>query len=98
MPYLDNAATTFPKPQRVTDAVRNWLESGASSPGRGSHSFAKRSDDAVTTVRKGLARFFGVPSEFRLIFCFSATDALNLGLKGFLDEGDHVLISSMEHN
>jgi cysteine desulfurase/selenocysteine lyase len=98
MPYLDNAATTFPKPGRVTDAVRNWLESGASSPGRGSHSFAKRSDDAVTMVRKNLARFFGVPSEYRLIFCFSATDALNLALKGFLDEGDHVLISSMEHN
>jgi cysteine desulfurase family protein len=98
MPYLDNAATTFPKPARVTEAVKNWLESGAASPGRGSHSFAKRSDDAVATVRKGLARFFGVPSEFRLIFCFSATDALNLALKGFLDEGDHVLISSMEHN
>jgi cysteine desulfurase/selenocysteine lyase len=98
MPYLDNAATTFPKPVRVTDAVRNWLESGAASPGRGSHSFAKRSDDAVTMTRKNLARFFGVPSEYRLIFCFSATDALNLALKGFLDEGDHVLISSMEHN
>jgi cysteine desulfurase/selenocysteine lyase len=98
MPYLDNAATTFPKPSRVTDAIRDWLECGTASPGRGSHSFAKRSDDAVTAVRKNLARFFGVPSEFRLIFCFSATDALNLGLKGFLDEGDHVLISSMEHN
>jgi cysteine desulfurase family protein len=98
MPYLDNAATTFPKPGRVTEAVRNWLESGASSPGRGSHSFTKRSDDAVSAVRKNLARFFGVPSEYRLIFCFSATDALNMAHKGFLDEGDHVLISSMEHN
>src|SRR5512136_2102603 len=98
MPYLDNAATTFPKPDRVTEAVRNWLESGAASPGRGAHSFARRSDDAITTVRKSLARFFGVRDEFRLIFCFSATDALNMALKGFLDDGDHVLISSMEHN
>src|SRR5512136_1217306 len=98
MPYLDNAATTFPKPPQVTEAVSNWLESGAASPGRGAHSFARRSDDAVTAVRKGLARFFGVPHESRLIFCFSATDALNMAIKGFLDEGDHVLISSMEHN
>jgi cysteine desulfurase / selenocysteine lyase len=98
MPYLDNAATTFPKPARVTEAVKNWLESGAASPGRGSHSFAKRSDDTVSEIRKNLARFFGVPHESRMIFCFSATDALNMAIKGFLDEGDHVLISSMEHN
>ncbi len=98
MPYLDNAATTFPKPERVTEAVRNWLESGAASPGRGAHSFARRSDDAAGAVRKGLARFFGVRDEYRVIFCCSATDALNMALKGFLDEGDHVLISSMEHN
>jgi cysteine desulfurase family protein len=98
MPYLDNAATTFPKPPQVMEAVKNWLESGAASPGRGSHSFAKRSDDALSGVRKSLARFFGVPHESRMIFCFSATDALNMALKGFLDEGDHVLISSMEHN
>ncbi len=98
MPYLDNAATTFPKPEQVTEAVRNWLESGAASPGRGAHSFARRSDDAVGAVRKSLARFFGVRDAYRLIFCCSATDALNMALKGFLDEGDHVLISSMEHN
>jgi cysteine desulfurase / selenocysteine lyase len=98
MPYLDNAATTFPKPARVTEAVRNWLESGAASPGRGAHSFARRSDDAVGAVRKGLARFFGVKEEYRMIFCCSATDALNMALKGFLDEGDHCLISAMEHN
>jgi cysteine desulfurase/selenocysteine lyase len=98
MPYLDNAATTFPKPPQVTEAVKNWLESGATSPGRGSHSFAKRSDDAVAKVRKALTRFFGVSADYRTIFCFSATDALNMALKGFLEEGDHVLISSMEHN
>jgi cysteine desulfurase family protein len=98
MPYLDNAATTFPKPPQVTEAIRNWLESGATSPGRGAHSFAKRSDDALTKVRKALTRFFGVSAEYRTIFCFSATDALNMALKGFLDEGDQVIISSMEHN
>jgi cysteine desulfurase family protein len=96
--YLDNAATTFPKPRQVGEALRDWLETGAGSPGRGNHAFALRSGDAVHRVRRGLARFFGVRDENRVVFCCSATDALNLALKGFLDEGDHVLISSMEHN
>jgi cysteine desulfurase family protein len=98
MTYLDNASTTFPKPHRVGEALRDWLETGAGSPDRGSHAFARKSGDAVIGVRRSLARFFGLRDENRLIFCFSATDALNLALKGFLDEGDHVLISSMEHN
>jgi cysteine desulfurase family protein len=98
MTYLDNASTTFPKPHRVVEALRDWLETGAGSPGRGSHAFARKSGDAVNGVRRRLARFFGLRDENRLIFCFSATDALNMALKGFLDEGDHVLVSSMEHN
>ena len=98
MPYLDNAATSFPKPERVNSAVRDWLENGAGTPGRGNHAPARRSADAVSRVRRNLARFFGAADENRLIFCYSATDALNLAIKGFLEEGDHVLISSMEHN
>jgi cysteine desulfurase family protein len=98
MPYLDNAATSFPKPGRVNSAVRDWLEAGAGTPGRGTHAQARRSADAVTLVRRSLSRFFGLSDEHRVIFCYSATDALNMALKGFLEEGDHVLISSMEHN
>lgn len=98
MPYLDNAATSFPKPPQVREAIREWLETGAASPGRGSHALARRSAEAVSRVRRKLARFFGAPSDNRLLFCYSATDALNLALKGFLEAGDHVLISSMEHN
>jgi cysteine desulfurase family protein len=98
MPYFDNAATSFPKPEGVRNAVRDWLEIGAGTPGRGNHAPARRSVDAVTRVRRNLTRFFGAADENRLIFCYSATDALNLALKGFLEEGDHVLISSMEHN
>jgi cysteine desulfurase / selenocysteine lyase len=98
MIYLDNAATTFPKPGRVTDAVRAGLETGAGTPGRGSHAFASRSADGVAAVRKRLAGFFGASHEARLILCYSATDALNLAIKGFVEQGDHVLISSMEHN
>jgi cysteine desulfurase family protein len=98
MPYLDNAATSFPKPARVGNAVRDWLENGAGTPGRGTHAQARRSADAVSRVRRGLARFFGAADENRLLFCYSATDALNMALKGFLEEGDQVIISSMEHN
>jgi len=98
MTYLDNAATTFPKPQQVSEALRGWMETGSGSPGRGSHAFSRRSGDVVNRVRRSLARLFGSHDENRLIFCCSATDALNMALKGFLEEGDHVLISSMEHN
>ena len=98
MSYLDNAATTFPKPPRVNDLLRTIAEQGVVSPGRGSHALAHRASDAVAQVRRSLARFFGAPADNRLVFCYSATDALNLALKGFLDRGDHVIISSMEHN
>ncbi|MCE5312773.1 MAG: aminotransferase class V-fold PLP-dependent enzyme [Nitrospiraceae bacterium] len=98
MCYLDNAATTFPKPQRVNDLLNSIAQQGVVSPGRGSHALAHLASDAVSRVRHRLARFFGAPGDNRLAFCFNATDALNLAIKGFLDNGDHVIISSMEHN
>ena len=98
MLYFDNASTTWPKPERVRSAIREWLENGAGSPGRGGHAFAQRAGDVVNRTRRTLARFFNAPSANRVVLCPSATDALNLAFKGFLDQGDHVLISSMEHN
>lgn len=99
MSYLDNAATTFPKPPRVNDLLRTLADQGGTvSPGRGSHALAHRTSEATGQVRRRLARFFGAPGENWLVFCFSATDALNLALKGFLRKGDHVVISSVEHN
>ncbi|MDX9714549.1 MAG: aminotransferase class V-fold PLP-dependent enzyme [Dissulfurispiraceae bacterium] len=98
MYYLDNAATTFPKPQRVNELLRNIANNGVVSPGRGSHAMAHKASDAVSHVRTVLARFFGALDSSSVALCFSATDALNLGLKGFLNDGDHVIISSMEHN
>lgn len=98
MPYLDNASTSWPKPARVRAAVRDWLDNGSGSPGRGDHAFAQRAGDVVRRTRRILANFFNAPSANRVILCPSATDALNLAFKGFLDEGDHVLISAMEHN
>lgn len=98
MPYLDNAATSWPKPEQVRRAVQDWLENGSGSPGRGSHAFAQRAGEIISQTRRRLARFFKAPDENRIVFCASATDALNLALKGLLEQGDHVLISAMEHN
>ncbi|WP_417909889.1 aminotransferase class V-fold PLP-dependent enzyme [Candidatus Electronema sp. PJ] len=98
MPYLDNASTSWPKPEQVKIAVHQWLESSYGSPGRGHHAFAQAAADLVNHSRRRLARFFNLLNPNRVIFCASATDALNLALKGLLEEEDHVLISSMEHN
>lgn len=98
MSYLDNASTSWPKPEQIKTALRDWLEQGCGSPGRGNHAFALAAADTVTNTRRRLARFFNFHSPHRLIFTASATDALNLAFKGFLAQGDGVLISSMEHN
>jgi len=98
MIYFDNAATTFPKPPGLLDKVFNDLNQGMGTPGRGTHASAKRANDSISIVRKKVARFFGVIDDFRVAFTYSATDALNMAIKGFINEGDRVLISKMEHN
>jgi len=98
MSYLDNAATSFPKPDCVNDLLRSIAEHGVVSPGRGSHTLANKASDAVNNVRHRLANFFGAPGNNWVSFCFNATDALNLAIKGVLVSGDHVIISAMEHN
>ncbi|MDR2883969.1 MAG: cysteine desulfurase [Deferribacteraceae bacterium] len=98
MIYLDNAATTFPKPQSVIDMVHDTLTHGIGTPGRGTHEAALKAGDRVNIVRRKMQKFFGMLEEYRVAFTYSATDALNTVLKGYLDEGDHVIISTMEHN
>lgn len=98
MIYLDNAATTYPKPHSVKAGVMEWLETGSGSPGRGKHGSTLRLDQIVVQVRKKLARFFGLQEEWRLVFTYSATDALNMAIQGFVNKGDQVIISGMEHN
>lgn len=98
MIYLDNAATTFPKPQIVKDGVMEWLENGSGSPGRGKFGSAHQAEQRLFKIRTRLAQFLGLQDEWRLVFTYSATDALNFAIKGFLNPGDHVIISGMEHN
>lgn len=98
MIYLDNAATTYPKPDIVNEDVMIGLTKIAGSPGRGTHTQALIANDTVAAIRKNYAKFFGLLEDFRVVFTYSATDALNMAIKGFLETGDHVVISEMEHN
>ena len=96
--YLDNAATSFPKPPEVLGAVMNVLEGIGASPGRGSHKHAREAMSILSRCREKTAAFLGVTKPDRVIFTKNATESINLVLKGFLRPGDRVLISAMEHN
>lgn len=96
--YLDNAATSFPKPQKVIDwMVETYTRLGV-SPGRGSYDLAMEAAELVWQTRQKLARFFGAPDPDRVIFTANATDALNLAIQGLVAPGDHVVATRLEHN
>lgn len=96
--YFDNAATTRKKPNAVYDAFNNYIKEIGTSPGRGSHLLAVEASRCLYKSRKVVSNYFGCPSTNNVIFTKNATEASNLFLRGFLKEGDHVLISPMEHN
>ncbi|MEJ2470143.1 MAG: aminotransferase class V-fold PLP-dependent enzyme [Desulfuromonadales bacterium] len=96
--YLDNAATSFPKPEPVIEAVVDHLRQSAANPGRGGHQLALRAGRLVMECRESLAAFFGIDDASRIAFTANATEAINLGLFGLLQPGDRVVTTSMEHN
>ncbi len=96
--YLDHAATSFPKPPSVCQAIIKVLKRVGGSPGRSDHTLARKANQLVQETREKIARFFGISQAKRIIFTNNATEALNLGIKGLLSPKDHVLISSLEHN
>ena len=98
MIYLDNAATTFPKPRCVAEAVSRAISRYGGNPGRGSHAMSVRSAEMIYDAREALADFFGAPSPDGVMFALNTTHALNTAIKACVKRGDHVLISSMEHN
>lgn len=98
MIYLDNAATTWPKPPEVLQALGNSLEQFGANPGRGGHSFSLRTARMVLAARQELAAFFGSARPERWIYTSGATESANLALFGLLNPGDHVLVSPFEHN
>jgi cysteine desulfurase family protein len=96
--YLDNAATSFPKPSQVIEAVEGTLRQNAANPGRGGHQLSLQAGRLVMECRETVARFFGISDETRIAFTANATEAINLGLFGVLQPGDRVVTTSMEHN
>jgi cysteine desulfurase family protein len=98
MIYLDNAATTFPKPECVYKAMDKFLREKGANPGRAGHRMSVEAEQEIEKARVTVARFLGIKGPERMIFTFSATDALNMGIKGLLNEGDHVITSRLEHN
>ena len=96
--YLDNAATSFPKPDAVCAAVAETLRNNAANPGRGGHHLALEAGRMVMETRETLARFFNIDDPAAIAFTANATEAINLGLFGLLRPGDRVVTTSMEHN
>lgn len=98
MVYLDNAATSFPKPPAVILETERCMRTYCGNPGRGSHILALRAAEKIYECREELSAFFGSSHPECLSFSFNATMAINTVIKGVLRVGDHVLISDMEHN
>lgn len=96
--YLDNAATTFPKPDSVYLAVEHALRDIGVGPGRGGYKRGIAASRLVFETRELLASFFAIKDSTRLVFTHNATEALNLAVNGLLRPGDHVVSTTMEHN
>lgn len=97
MIYFDNAATTMVKPPCVVQAVTDALCSFGNS-GRGVHGSALGASRTIYEARMALAELFGVESPDRIAFTANSTESLNIGIKGILSSGDHVITTSLEHN
>jgi len=96
--YFDQAATSYPKPTCVHEAIAEALERYGGNPGRSGHRLSVDAAERVFTVREQLCRFFDAPAPERVVFTKNATEALNLAICSVLQEGDHALCSDMEHN
>lgn len=98
MIYFDNAATTYPKPISVTNAVARAMKQYGANPGRGGHEMSIRTAEEIFRARKSAADFFHAKGEECVAFTLNCTHATNIVLKGLLKPGDHVVTSCLEHN
>ena len=96
--YLDNAATSHPKPEGVIRAMNRFLREVGANPGRSGHRLSVEAAKIIFEARERVAQLFGVRDSSRVVFGQNATEAINQGLRGVLRPGDHVITSSMEHN
>jgi len=98
MIYLDNAATSWPKPEKVYRAMDTFFRELGANPGRAGFRMAAEAEKVIRETRVLLKNLFNVPSPDHIIFTLNCTDALNIALKGLLSPGDHVITSCLEHN
>ncbi len=98
MIYLDNAATSFPKPEAVYQALDRFARHDLANPGRAGHKMALTAERALDDARHLLNQFFHGAGPERFVFTLNCTDALNMAIKGALAEGDHVITTDLEHN
>ena len=96
--YFDNTATSFPKPDCVTNAVVHYMTKIGANPGRSGHRMAIEAGQIVYKTRKSIAALFKLNNPMHVVFTLNATEALNTAIKGVLQEGDHAITTSMEHN
>ena len=96
--YLDNAATSWPKPETVYTAVDHFMREVGCTPGRGGHRREEEAQRIADETRGALAQLFHAPDPQGVAFTLNATQAINMALKGLLRPGDHVVTSSIEHN
>lgn len=94
---FDNAATTFPKPENVRKVAVNAMENFGGNAGRGGHTLAMKTSEAVYSARETIADFFDAQPE-NVVFTMNCTQALNMAIQGIMADGGHLIISGMEHN
>ena len=98
MIYLDNAATSFPKPEAVYQALDRFARQSLANPGRAGHKMALAAEHALDDARHLLNQLFHGEAPERFVFTLNCTDALNMAFKGVLNEGAHVITTDLEHN
>ena len=98
MIYFDNAATTYPKPRVVREAMARALVEFGANPGRSGHAMSMRTADRIYRCRERAAAMFGLREPENVVFTLNCTHAINMVLHGVLNRGDHVVTSDLEHN
>ncbi|MEC0373521.1 aminotransferase class V-fold PLP-dependent enzyme [Paenibacillus chibensis] len=96
--YLDHAATSWPKPPEVMQAMQKAMVEAAANPGRGSHKMAVKASRVMFESRRALSRLLRVHNPNDVVFTHNTTEALNLAIKGILRKGDYVVATMVEHN
>jgi cysteine desulfurase family protein len=96
--YLDNAATTFPKPKVVYDYMHEFYQQYGVNPGRSGYDMCMATEEIIAATRKQLTKFFNGTDPERLTFSYNASDSLNMLIQGMVEKGDHVITTKVEHN